>query len=94
MANYIARVELHKASDDDYEELHDEMSKRGFTRTIKGDNGSTYHLPTGTYAVANSSVMLQTACDAAIEAAKETGKAYSLIVADWGSAQWAGLPTV
>jgi len=49
MPNFIARVELHSASYADYENLHVYMQQRAFSRTIKGDNGSTYQLPTGTY---------------------------------------------
>jgi hypothetical protein len=37
---------------------------------------------------------LDVACDAAIEAAKKTGRGYSLIVTDWNSAQWSGLAKV
>jgi hypothetical protein len=48
MANYIAKVELHAASYDDYEELHDKMRQQGFSRQIRGGDGKDYHLPTGT----------------------------------------------
>ncbi|MGA2257659.1 MAG: hypothetical protein ABSG53_23610 [Thermoguttaceae bacterium] len=92
MANYIARTELHSATWDDYEKLHASMQRRGYSRTIKGDNGVTYQLPTGTYVAVNTNVTLGTALDAAVEAAGETGRSSSVIVTDWTSAQWKGLP--
>ena len=49
MAASTTRVELHDASSSDYNKLHDEMEKEGFTRTWKTDNGSVYHLPTAEY---------------------------------------------
>jgi hypothetical protein len=94
MANYIARVELHKADSDDYEQLHTNMANKGYSRTIQGSDGKNYQLPTGTYVVRNTSVSLDTALNAAKEAAKETGKNYSIIVADWTQASWVGLVVV
>ena len=49
MASFTTRVELHNAASSDYNKLHDEMEKEGFTRTWKTDNGSVYHLPTAEY---------------------------------------------
>ncbi len=94
MANYIARVELHKATYQDYEQLHANMAGRGYARTIVGDDGKTYQLPTGTYVARNATASLQVALDAAEEAATETGKAWSIIVADWSAARWNGLSVV
>lgn len=91
MANYIARVELHKATYDDYEQLHSSMAARGYARTIGADDGNTYELPTGTYVALNSSATLQTAIDAAKNAAKETGKKYSIIVGNWNAVKMNGL---
>ena len=42
----IVRVELH--NEDDYDEFHEEMEKRGFVRTI-ASVGNSYQLPAGTY---------------------------------------------
>jgi hypothetical protein len=91
MANYIARVELHAASYDDYEELHDNMGQQGFARLIRGSDGKDYHLPTGTYVMRNTSVPRSDALDRAGAAAQQTGKKSSIIVADWESATWRGL---
>ena len=94
MANYIARVELHSATWNDYEVLHVAMQRRGYFRVIQGDDGIWYQLPTGTYVVKNTNSSLQNARDAAISAATETGKQSAVVVADWASASWVGMPVV
>jgi hypothetical protein len=91
MANYIARVELHDADYDDYETLHAEMEQRGYSRTIVGGDGITYHLPTGTYVMRDTNRTLQDAINRATEAANATRKTSSIIVADWTSAMFRGL---
>jgi len=91
MANYIARVELHSATYEDYEELHDYMRQQGFLRMIRGGDGKDYHLPTGTYVMRNSNVSGSDALGRAGNAAAQTGKKSSIIVADWDSATWRGL---
>jgi hypothetical protein len=93
MSNYIARVELHSATYDDYERLHYVMSQHGFARMIRGSDGKDYHLPTGTYVMRNTSVSRSDALDRAGTAAGQTGKKSSIIVADWESATWRGLPS-
>ena len=94
MASYLARVELHGAKDEeDYEELRTAMEKRGFVRQIKGDDGISYLLPTGTYVLENTSVMLVVAYNGAAWAADTTGFAYNVIVVDWSAARFA-LPSV
>jgi hypothetical protein len=93
MAIYIARVELHAASYDDYEELHDKMRQQGFSRQIRGGDGKDYHLPTGTYVVRNTNLSTSDALNRAGTAAEQTGKKSSIIVADWDSASWRGLST-
>lgn len=94
MPNYIARVELHSASYADYENLHVYMQHAGYERTIKGDDGKTYQLPTGTYVNNGRFPSLVVAQQAAVSAANATGKNSSVIVADWNSARWQGLPVV
>lgn len=49
MPKYTTRVELHHHQRGDYDRLHDEMAKQGFTRTIVDDNGNEFHLPTAEY---------------------------------------------
>ncbi|WP_318393550.1 type V toxin-antitoxin system endoribonuclease antitoxin GhoS [Enterobacter sp.] len=50
MSRYTVRVELHQNRDDDYEKLHEQMLKAGFTKTITADvSGNTYDLPDAEY---------------------------------------------
>ena|SRR5579863_4555458 len=91
MANYMARVELHQAGPDDYERLQANMKQRGYLREMTGEDGVIYQLPTGTYFVTNTSAMLHVALNAAMDAAKETGKSAAVFVTDWSAARWAGL---
>jgi hypothetical protein len=91
MPSFIARVELHSASYADYESLHIYMQQRGFVRVIKGNDGKAYHLPTGTYVSAGAISSTAGALQATVAAANATGKASSVIVADWNSATWQGL---
>jgi hypothetical protein len=91
MANYIARVELHSATWDDYDRLHTGMQSRGYSRTITSDGGVCSQLPTGTYVATNSNVDLGVALNAAIEAANETGRKSAVVVTDWTAARWNGL---
>jgi hypothetical protein len=68
------------------------MQQWGYARTINGDDGKTYQLPTGTYVGAGSPSSASTALQAAVAAANATGKTSSIIVADWSSARWQGAP--
>ena len=60
-----------------------EHATRGYSRTIAGDNGAVYKLPTGTYVARNTNVAIDVAQNAAVAAAQETGKSSAVIVADW-----------
>jgi hypothetical protein len=94
MLNFIARVELHSASYADYENLHSYMQQNRYSRVIKGDNGNTYQLPTGTYVSVGNFSSADNALQAAITAANATGRQSSVIVADWNTTKWQGLPLV
>jgi hypothetical protein len=94
MPNFIARVELHSASYADYESLHIYMQQYGYARTVRGDDGNIYQLPTGTYVSASAMSSTTAALQGAVAAANATGKTSSVIVAAWSSARWQGLPVV
>jgi hypothetical protein len=91
MANYMARIELYTAGENEYSQLDANMGRRGYLRTMMGEDGVSYKLPTGTYYVAESSAMLEVALRAAVDAASETGKQSAVMVIDWRSARWSGL---
>lgn len=63
MASFTTRVEMHGATDEDYERLHSELGKYGFKRTIVGvaNDGvqRTYVLPTAEYDYTSSSTAHQ-----------------------------------
>ena len=94
MPKFIARVELHSASYADYERLHIYMQQNGYARVIRADTGKTYQLPTGTYVSVSGMSSTSDALQAAVSAANATGKSSSVIVAEWNSATWQGLPVV
>ena len=94
MPNFITRAELHSASYADYENLHAYMQQNGYSRTIKADSGNTYQLPTGTYVSVGCFPSADLALQAAVTAANATGRKSSVIVADWSSTKWQGLPIV
>lgn len=86
MAGFVTRVELHSATSEDYDKLHAQMDARGFRRTITGDNGKNYHLPSATYYVSSSSTIAEIR-DSARAAATAIGKG-SWIVTTEGNSSW------
>lgn len=51
MAIFYARIELHDAEWSDYEVLHEQMRKQGFTQTVTSTDGTVYQLPPATYRI-------------------------------------------
>jgi hypothetical protein len=49
MPQFIIRIELHQAKGEDYRKLHSAMGHHGFLRTITGQDGIVYLLPTAEY---------------------------------------------
>jgi len=63
MAEYTVRVELFRATDEDYARLNASMERAGFTRFVTGSSGARYQLPTGEYtltAPGGSAAFIQT----------------------------------
>lgn len=74
----VVRVELKGyAAEQEYQRLHQEMAKRGFARTINGNDNRTYTLPPAEYYAEN--VDSARGCKAGIEAATATGKPFEVI---------------
>lgn len=94
MSDYLARVELNATTEEEFEQLHEAMEKRGFFRTIQDDNGAAYHLPDETYVIQNTNMTSTAAHDAAIAAAQETGFEFVLIVVEFLNAEWTNLEPV
>jgi len=93
MARFIARVELHGASWQDYDKLHAAMEAAGFSRTITGDNGVTFHLPTAEYEIFSAGTSEQV-LEIVKAAANQVGKKYGAIVTKANGQSWVGLPQV
>ncbi len=49
MQKYLARITVHAASEQDYAQLHDQMTKINFVRFVVGDDGLIHALPDATY---------------------------------------------
>lgn len=90
MTNFTTRVELHSATYLDYETLHAEMRKQGFSRFITSDDGATYHLPTAEYNLSES-ISRSTVLDRAKTAARATGKTASILVTESAGRTWSNL---
>jgi len=88
MARVTARVELHGATERDYQNLHTAMQQEGYARSVRADDGRTYHLPPGEY-VHDNVASLEDARARAARAAAQTGRSSSLFVAGWDGS-WAG----
>jgi hypothetical protein len=87
MAKAIARVELHFASETDYNTLHAAMEREGFLRVVQADDGAWYHLPTGTY-VHHSVASAADGSQRALRAALMTSQASAIFVGGWDGS-WA-----
>jgi hypothetical protein len=90
MAYYLTRVELHGATKTHYDALHLAMVRRGFSRTVRGSNGVTYHLPTAEYLMIGN-YDLDGVRLLAVAAANESGCPSGVIVGDAASLSWSGL---
>lgn len=95
MANYIAIVELHDAENqEDFEQLDSAMQERRFLPQIQDDNGNAYWLPTGSYAIQNTDMVLKAVHDAAVAAASESGFEFSVMVTSFEECEWTNLAPV
>jgi hypothetical protein len=90
MASFTTRVELHGATYSDYETLHAAMDAEGFSRKIKSDDGTVYHLPTAEYNRIGELTRAQVLA-AAKRAAAKTNKRYAVLVTESVARTWEGL---
>lgn len=82
--------------DGGYSEVDQEMSARGYMRTIPDDLASKerlYMLPAGTYWMAEPTVAEKMLADA-LSAAKSAGKTGARVLASAGLAAWDGLTPI
>jgi hypothetical protein len=93
MTNFTVRVEMHKADEDDYADLHDQMERRGFVRWIVGSDSFKDRLPTAEYNLAGSSLTRDQVLDAARDAAKSVKPSPTpwILVTESARRKWSGL---
>lgn len=92
MAKFTTRVELHNAGYGDYEALHTAMASQGFTRQIS-DGKKTYRLPTAEYN-REGSLERSAVLESAENAARTTGRRYSILVTESEGRTWSGLEVI
>jgi hypothetical protein len=90
MANFTVRVELHSAVWKDYEQLHNAMEQKGFSRKITSDDGKTYQMPWAEYDGTGKLTCAQVR-DIAKAAADSTGKRSAVLATEATSRAWVGL---
>jgi hypothetical protein len=93
MATFTVRVELHDATSKDYDKLHNEMEREGFSRTVTADSGTEYWLPSAEYD-RTGNLTRDEVRDSADRAAKKTGKKHAVLVTESEGRCWRGLKKV
>jgi hypothetical protein len=91
MNRFMTRLLLNGyPSAEQYEKLHAEMKKRGFTRVIESAEPKFYWLPNGTYYRVSNSTRDQVLADAKA-AASTVSREYEVVVSDALNSTWYGL---
>lgn len=90
MSSFTTRIELHNATWSDYDKLHTEATKRGFSNVIVADGGARYRLPTAEYNFVGTATRAQI-LELAKSAAAPTGKKFAVIVTESAGRTWEGL---
>lgn len=90
MTQFTVRVELHDADWDDYDVLHAEMRKEGFSTTITGSDGKTFELPTAEYCY-EGDITRDQLLDKAIAAANRVHRYFGILITKSAGRTWYGL---
>jgi hypothetical protein len=91
MAQFTTRVELHRATGEDYARLHSAMEQSGFSRTIQGADGNTYVLPTGEYERSGEALTSDQVHSDAWRAAASVSQRFSILITAANGVTWSGL---
>lgn len=93
MTAFTTRIELHGATGSDYEDLHGQMARQGFTRTIVSNDGIRYQLPTAEYnmeaQLARADVLAR-----AKAAASAVKPSFEVLVTESAGRTWHALPAI
>jgi hypothetical protein len=79
MPNFITRIQLQSASQKDYQKLEEEMKKASF-KDVKKANARRQTFATPVEFNCNGNYTLLEVTDAAVKAARKTGRNYSFTV--------------
>lgn len=93
MTNFTVRVELHGATNDQYDDLHEAMEAQGFVRWVKDGDGNKSQLPTAEYNMQGSSLtrsQAQKRAENAASSVKANPQPYVLTTESNGRT-WSGL---
>lgn len=91
MTGFTTRIELHRATAADYEDLHAHMARQGFSRTIVSDSGARYQLPTAEYNI-EAELTRADVLARAKAAAGAVKASYEVLVTESAGRTWVGLP--
>jgi hypothetical protein len=92
MPQFIIRIELHGAKGEDYIKLHSAMGHHGFLRTITGNDGIVYLLPTAEYIRYGLGLTAEKVRGDALAGASRVSGKFAVLVAETnGPIMWSGL---
>ncbi|WP_241609242.1 DUF2622 domain-containing protein [Rosenbergiella australiborealis] len=91
MADFTVRVELHDATSQDYENLHQVMTSSGFQRSIISTEGIRYNLPEAEYDFSSESLGLESVLDKAIALVNSITNNRSIFITQSKGRMWVGL---
>ena len=93
MPRFTTRVELQGATREDYMRLQSAMERRGFSRTIKSDEGIVYVLPDAEYDREDDTLTADLVLNDAIGATRTVTEQFSVLVTEAVRRMWSRLPT-
>jgi hypothetical protein len=92
MPQFIIRIELPGAKDEAYSKLNSAMGHHGFLRTITGNDGIVYLLPTAVYIRYGLDLTAEKVREDAIAGASTMFEKFAVLVAETnGPIVWSGL---
>ncbi len=90
MVRYLTRVQLHFQEPGDHDNLHAELLAAGFSHIVTGSSGQDFYLPSGDYWI-ESGAGAAAITALAKGAAERTGRANSVVVAQYVDLQFSDL---
>jgi hypothetical protein len=92
MPQFIIRIELPGAKDEDYSKLNSAMGHHGFLRTVTGSDGIVYLLPTAEYIRYGRDLTAEKVRGDAIAGTSAMFGKFAVLVAETnGPVVWSGL---